>query len=153
MTAAQHPGAPQRYLMAAKPTGIHGASARTRAIRSGAAAFDDKGLHWEHWSTIAFDPLAGIISHDEPALHCSDGTLICMMRTGVPGQGAPGKTCGSLTRRMKVNPGAARSGPNIWGYSRPTWSLKDGRMLAAYGYRRAPGDCADAFPTTAFTGT
>jgi sialidase-1 len=106
-------------------------------IRSVLLRSDDKGLHWEHWSTIAFDP-AGIISYDEPALgRTPDGTLICMMRTEHLARGR----LQNLWVAYSKDEGESWSRPectNIWGYPADLVTLKDGRMLAAYGYRRAP---------------
>jgi hypothetical protein len=98
---------------------------------------DDKGLHWEHWSTIAFDP-AGIISFDEPAIgRAADGTLVCMMRT----EHLPRERHQHMWVAFSKNDGESWSRPeatNIWGYPADLTTLKDGRMLAVYGYRRAP---------------
>jgi hypothetical protein len=106
-------------------------------IRSVLMRSDDKGLHWEHWSTIAFDA-AGIISFDEPALgRAADGTLVCMMRT----EHLPRERHQSMWVAFSKNEGESWSEPqatNIWGYPADLTTLKDGRMLAIYGYRREP---------------
>jgi hypothetical protein len=106
-------------------------------IRSVCMRSDDKGLHWEHWSTIAFDP-AGIISFDEPAIgRAADGTLVCMMRT----EHLPRERHQHMWVAFSKNDGESWSRPeatNIWGYPADLTTLKDGRMLAVYGYRRAP---------------
>jgi sialidase-1 len=106
-------------------------------IRAVCMRSDDKGFHWEHWSTIAFDA-AGIISYDEPALgRAADGTLVCMMRT----EHLPRERHQHMWVAYSKSDGEAWSRPeltNIWGYPADLITLKDGRMLAVYGYRRAP---------------
>ena len=106
-------------------------------IRSVCMRSDDKGLHWEHWSTIAYDP-ALIISFDEPAIgRAADGTLVCMMRTEHLARGRHQNMWVAFSK----NDGESWSSPeptNIWGYPADLLTLKDGRMLATYGYRRAP---------------
>jgi len=106
-------------------------------IRSALFRSDDKGFHWEYFSTIAFDP-AGIISFDEPALgRTADGTLIVLNRT----EHLPRERHGNLWFTYSKNDGESWSRPewtNIWGYPADLVLLKDGRMLATYGYRRPP---------------
>jgi sialidase-1 len=106
-------------------------------IRSVLLRSDDKGLHWEHWSTIAFDP-AGIISFDEPALgRTGDGTLVVMNRA----EHLPRARHQNMWVTYSKDEGESWSRPectNLWGYPADLLLLKDGRMLATYGYRRAP---------------
>jgi hypothetical protein len=106
-------------------------------VRSSLFRSDDKGLHWEHWSTIAFDP-AGIITFDEPALgRNKDGVLVCMMRTDHRPRGRHQHMWVAYSH----NDGESWSRPeatNLWGYPADLVLLNDGRMLATYGYRRAP---------------
>ncbi|MCL2665308.1 MAG: glycoside hydrolase [Defluviitaleaceae bacterium] len=98
---------------------------------------DDKGLHWEYYSTIAYDP-AKIISFHEPGLaRAANGTLVCMMRS----EHAPRRRHGHLWISFSNNNGEWWTPPqptNIWGYPADLLTLADGRMLAAYSHRRDP---------------
>ena len=98
---------------------------------------DNRGLDWEHWSTIAFDP-AGIISFDEPALsRTRDGVLVCMMRT----EHQPRSRHQHLWIAHSRDDGESWSRPEptrLWGYPADLTLLRDGRMLCTYGYRRPP---------------
>jgi len=106
-------------------------------IRSVLLRSDNKGLDWEHWSTIAFDP-AEIISFDEPALgRNKDGVLVCMMRT----EHLPRGRHQNMWVAYSYNDGESWTRPeatNIWGYPADLTLLNDGRMLATYGYRKEP---------------
>ena len=106
-------------------------------IRSVLLRSDNKGLSWEHWSTIAFDP-ARIISFDEPALgRTKDGVLVAMMRT----EHLPRGRHQNMWVAYSHNDGESWSRPeatNIWGYPADLVLLNDGRMLSTYGYRRPP---------------
>jgi len=105
--------------------------------RSALLRSDNKGLDWEHYATIAYDP-AGIISFDEPALgRTRDGILVCMMRTSH----APRQRHEHLWFTYSKNNGESWSRPeptNLWGYPADLTLLRDGRMLCTYGYRRPP---------------
>ncbi|MCC7163530.1 MAG: exo-alpha-sialidase [Anaerolineae bacterium] len=98
---------------------------------------DDKGLNWEHWSTIAFDA-AGIISFSEPALgRMGDGTLVAMMRV----MHQPHRKHQRMWMAYSRNEGESWSQPeatNLWGFPADLILLQDGRMLCTYGYRREP---------------
>ena len=98
---------------------------------------DNKGIDWEHYSTIAFDP-AGIISFTEPALgRTADGILICMMRT----MHQPRRRHEELWMAYSSDNGRSWSRPeptDLWGYPADLTRLQDGRMLCTYGYRRTP---------------
>lgn len=98
---------------------------------------DNRGLDWEHWSTIAYDA-SGIISFGEPALgRTADGTLVCMMRT----MHQPRRRHQNLWLAYSRNDGESWSAPeptNLWGYPADLTLLSDRRMLCTYGYRREP---------------
>ena len=105
---------------------------RTYLLRS-----DDRGENWEHYSTVAFDP-AGIVSFMEPGMARSrGGHLVCLMRTGHQ----PRWRHQHLWLAVSNSEGESWSRPeatNIWGYPANLLLLRDGRMLATYGYRRSP---------------
>lgn len=98
---------------------------------------DNRGLDWEYYSTIAFDP-ATIISFDETSLvRCADGTLVAMIRTmhGVRNRHQ------HLWTAYSEDDGESWSTPkptNIWGYPADLVALPDGSVLCTYGYRREP---------------
>lgn len=98
---------------------------------------DNKGLDWEHWSTIAFDA-SGIVSFSEPSLgRMPDGTLIAMMRT----MHQPHRKHQRMWLAYSRNDGESWSYPeatNLWGFPADLTLLQDGRMLCTYGYRRDP---------------
>jgi len=106
-------------------------------VRSVLLRSDNKGLDWEHWSTIAFDP-ARIITFDEPALgRNKDGVLVAMMRT----EHQPRARLQNMWMAYSTNDGESWSRPeatNLWGYPADLVLLQDGRMLCTYGYRRPP---------------
>ncbi|MBD3254550.1 MAG: hypothetical protein GF383_05630 [Candidatus Lokiarchaeota archaeon] len=97
---------------------------------------DDGGSNWEYWSTVAFDP-AGIISFIEPGMtRLEDGKLICLMRT----QHKPNRQ-DNLWFTWSDDDGVTWYPPkktSLWGYPADVKQLKDGRVLAVYGYRKAP---------------
>jgi sialidase-1 len=98
---------------------------------------DNKGVDWEHWSTIAYDP-SGIVSFAEPALgRTADGTLLCMMRA----MHEPRRRHQNMWLAYSTNDGESWSRPEptkLWGYPADFTLLKDGRMLCTYGHRRDP---------------
>jgi sialidase-1 len=106
--------------------------ARSFLLRS-----DNRGLDWEYYSTIAYDP-ATIISFDETSLaRTVDGTLVAMIRTM---HGARNRHQ-HLWLTYSTNDGESWSRPeptNLWGYPADLTPLQDGRMLCTYGYRREP---------------
>ena len=97
---------------------------------------DDGGDNWEYWSTVAYDP-ASIIYFLEPGMtRLKDGKLVCLLRT----HHKPNRQDnlwftwsdddGITWSKVKRTP--------LWGYPAAIKQLKDGRVLAVYGYRKAP---------------
>ncbi len=97
---------------------------------------DDGGDNWEYWSTVAYDP-AGIINFSEPGMaRLSDGKLVCLMRT----HHKPNRQ-DNLWFTWSDDDGVTWSPPkrtSLWGYPADVIRLRDGRVLAVYGYRKAP---------------
>jgi hypothetical protein len=85
---------------------------------------------------MAYDP-AGIISWGEPGMtRLKDGKLICLYRTAH----RPGRQ-DNMWFNYSEDDGITWSSPKrtgLWGYPADTLQLQDGRILAIYGYRRAP---------------
>jgi sialidase-1 len=108
-----------------------GETSRCYLLRS-----DDGGDNWEYWSTVAFDA-ASILDWAEPGMaRLADGRLVCLMRT----QARPGRF-DNLWFVSSDDDGASWSRPvrtGLWGYPADVLPLQDGRVLAVYGYRRAP---------------
>ena len=109
-----------------------GETTRSALIRS-----DDGGVHWEYYSTLAYDP-ASIIDFEEPALlRLADGRLVCFMRTHVN----PSSDAKNMVMVVSEDDGFSWTPPkwtNIWGYPADMITLADGRYLMVYGYRRPP---------------
>ncbi len=97
---------------------------------------DDGGNNWEYWATVGYDA-AHILDFFEPAMtRLASGRLICLMRT----QARPGRV-DHLWSVYSDDDGASWSRPErtpIWGFPADALQLADGRVLAVYGYRRAP---------------
>lgn len=97
---------------------------------------DDGGDNWEYWATMAYDP-AGIIGWGEPGMtRLKDGKLICLYRTAH----RPGRQ-DNMWFNYSENDGITWSPPertSLWGYPADVLQLQDGRVLAVYGYRKAP---------------
>ena len=97
---------------------------------------DDGGANWEYWATAAYDP-AHILEWAEPGMtRVADGRLVCFLRT----QARPGRF-DNLWFTSSEDDGASWSRPlrtGLWGYPADVRQLDDGRVLAVYGYRRAP---------------
>ena len=97
---------------------------------------DDGGDNWEYWATMAYDP-AGIISFLEPGMtRLKDGKLICLYRTAhLPGRQD------NMWFNYSDDDGITWHQPkrtSLWGYPADLLQLQDGRVLAVYGYRKAP---------------
>ncbi|MEM3062909.1 MAG: sialidase family protein [Nitrososphaerota archaeon] len=94
---------------------------------------ENKGSTWIDFRAIAFDPL-GNMDFEEPALALlPSGKIICMMRVHGVEQ--------YLWYSESIDNGNNWSIPRkteIWGYPPHLLTLKDGRLLCSYGYRRPP---------------
>lgn len=97
---------------------------------------DDGGGTWEYWGTIAYDP-AHVLEWAEPGMtRLDDGRLVCLIRT----HARPGRF-DNLWFAESGDDGASWSRPvrtRLWGYPADVLQLRDGRVLAVYGYRRPP---------------
>ena len=97
---------------------------------------DDGGDNWEYWSTVAYDP-ASIIHFTEPGMaRLKDGKLVCLMRTAHRPQRQD-----NMWFTWSDDDGVTWSPPKrspLWGYPADVMQLKDGRVLAVYGYRKTP---------------
>ena len=97
---------------------------------------DDGGDNWEYWSTVAYDP-ANIISFAEPGMgRLRDGKLVCLIRTAH----RPSRQ-DNMWFTWSDDDGITWSPPkrsSLWGYPADVMQLKDGRVLAVYGYRKTP---------------
>src|SRR4029450_4827714 len=97
---------------------------------------DDRGRNWEYWATVAYDP-ANILDWVEPGLtRLRDGRLGCLTRP----RARPGPF-DNLWSTESEDDGASWSRPvrtGLWGYPADVLQLDDSRVLAAYGYPRAP---------------
>ena len=97
---------------------------------------DDGGDNWEYWSTMAYDP-AGIIGWEEPGMtRLKDGKLICLYRTFYQTNRQD-----NMWFNYSEDDGITWSRPKrtgLWGYPADVMQLPDGRVLAVYGYRKAP---------------
>jgi hypothetical protein len=97
---------------------------------------DDGGYNWEYWSTLAYDP-GHILTYAEAGLtRLKNGKLICLMRT----EARPGRF-DNMWFVQSDDDGASWSRPvrtPLWGYPADVIQLEDGRVLAVYGYRKAP---------------
>jgi hypothetical protein len=121
---------------------LHGTFSREWLAQSGETPrcfvlrSDDRGHNWEYWATIAYDP-AHILEWAEPGMtRLRDGRLVCLIRT----QARPGRF-DNLWFAESEDDGASWSRTvrtGLWGYPADVIQLADGRVLAVYGYRRAP---------------
>ncbi len=97
---------------------------------------DDGGDNWEYWSTVAYDP-AAIINFLEPGMtRLNDGKLVCLLRTSH----RPNRQ-DNMWFTWSEDDGITWSPHKrtpLWGYPAAMKQLKDGRVLAVYGYRKAP---------------
>ena len=112
--------------------GMPSETARCFLLRS-----DDGGHNWEYWATVAYDP-SGIISWLEPGMaRLNDGKLVCLMRTHY----RPRRRTDNMWFTYSENDGITWSPPqrtSLWGFPADVIQLRDGRVLAVYGYRKAP---------------
>ena len=115
----------------------YGEEGEGETTRSALLRSDDGGVHWEYYSTLAYDP-ASIIDYEEPALlRLADGRLVCFMRTHVN----PSSDAKNMVMVVSEDDGFSWTPPkwtNIWGYPADMITLADGRYLMIYGYRRPP---------------
>jgi len=90
----------------------------------------------EYWSTVAFDP-ASIINFMEPGMtRLKDGRLVCLMRT----HHRPYRQ-DNMWFTWSNDDGISWSPPKrtpLWGFPADVMQLRDGRVLAVYGYRKSP---------------
>jgi hypothetical protein len=97
---------------------------------------DTGGNSWKYWATVAYDG-GGIIEWRSPGItRLKDGKLICLLKT----THRPTRQ-GNLWFTYSKNEGRTWSPPewtNLWGYPADVIQLQDGRILAVYGYRKAP---------------
>jgi len=97
---------------------------------------DDGGDNWEYWSTMAYDP-ANIISFHEPGVtRLEDGRLVSLLRTS-----HKPRRQDNMWFTHSEDDGVTWSPPKrsgLWGYPADVMQLQDGRVLAVYGYRKAP---------------
>ena len=97
---------------------------------------DTGGSNWEYWATMAYDG-GGIIEWRSPSItRMTDGKLISLLQT----RHRPARQ-GNLWFTYSNNDGRTWSPPewtNLWGYPADTIQLQDGRVLAIYGYMKAP---------------
>lgn len=114
-----------------KEVGIGTETSRCFLLRS-----DDGGDNWEYWATVGFDS-ASIIHFMEPGMtRLSDGRLVCLMRT----HHKPYRQ-DNMWFTWSNDDGITWSPPkrtSLWGYPAAMKQLKDGRVLAVYGYRKDP---------------
>jgi len=112
-------------LEASEPT-------RTFLLRS-----DDGGMNWEYWSTVAYDP-AGIINWIEPGMtRLENGKLVCLMRTHFMPRGRIDNMWFTYSEDDGIT-WSALERTSLWGFPADILQLQDGRVLAVYGYRKAP---------------
>lgn len=108
-----------------------GETSRSFVLRS-----DDGGHNWEYWATVAYDP-GHILAFVEPGMaRLESGRLVCLLRT----QARPGRF-DNMWCVYSDDDGASWSRPErtpLWGFPADVRQLADGRVLAVYGYRRAP---------------
>lgn len=109
------------------------------AFRSYLLRSEDHGATWYYFSVIAMDP-AGIMNLWEPTLtRLPSGRLIALLRSDYVYTIAP--PGGELYSCYSDDDGASWSIPHrtpLWGYPADLITLRDGRVLATYGYRRDP---------------
>ncbi len=111
---------------------LYGYSGETQKTIAFVLKSVDNGRSWKNLRTVAFDPF-GNFNFDEPALCClPSGKILCMIREDKQGY---------LYQSESLDNGETWSQPkrtDIWGYPAHLLSLRDGRVLCTYGYRRPP---------------
>ncbi len=93
----------------------------------------------ETWMCLPMAPGDERMSYNETALGANaDGHVIALMRTA---ESVDKKQAGNLYQVTSTDRGKTWSKPvntGIWGYPAHLLRLPDGRLMATYGYRRAP---------------
>ena len=91
----------------------------------------------DHWTCVTLAAGTKEVGFGEPALGLNaDGDIIALLRTNETPQDR-----GYLYESLSTDGGATWSPPTntgLWGYPANLLLLPDGRLLATYGYRRAP---------------
>jgi len=110
------------------------------SVRCCLACSDDGGLTWYCRGTIAYDS-ASLFSFHEPGMTIApDGRMIACMRQHY--EFCRGNLPGGYMYTAESNDGGYTWSPfkntGIWGYPIDPVVLKNGYVLAAYGYRRDP---------------
>jgi hypothetical protein len=112
---------------------LHGHCRGDTADRVFTVRSTDSGRTWSRPVVVAHDP-DSVIGFHEPALErLPNGRLVMMLRT----DGADG----FLYRAYSDDDGWTWQGLDrtpLWGHPAHLLALRDGRVLCAYGYRRAP---------------
>ena len=116
------------------------------AFRSYLLRSDDRGEIWYYYSAIAVVG-GGILNLWEPAIaRLSTGRIVALLRSDYVHMIAP--PGGDLYSCYSDDDGASWSIPHrtpLWGYPADLITLKDGGVLATYGYRRDPLSIRVAF--------
>jgi hypothetical protein len=97
---------------------------------------DDGGRNWEYWSTVAHDAANILLFAEAGMCRLASGRIVCLMRA----QSRPGRF-DNMWLAYSDDDAASWSRPErtrLWGYPPDVIQLQDGRVLAVYGYRRAP---------------
>jgi len=107
--------------------------ARTWCIRS-----RDKGRTWELAGTVAADPSRRLNYLEGSFTRLGNGKLLTLLRTDVSNDP---EARGWLYQSESADDGRTWTPPvrtGIWGFPAHVLELRDGRLLATYGYRRPP---------------
>jgi sialidase-1 len=116
------------------------------AFRSYLLRSDDRGETWYYYSTIALDT-AGILNLWEPTItRLPSGRIVALLRSDYVHMIAP--PGGELYCCHSDDDGASWSIPHrtpLWGYPADLITMRDGNVLATYGYRRDPLSVRVAF--------
>jgi hypothetical protein len=93
----------------------------------------DKGLSWEPWGQIGYDPFNFLYFEEPTIAYLPSGKIVCVLREDKRKECAwqsdswDGGRTWSLPRRLPV-----------WGHPSHLLPLQSGRLLLTYGYRRPP---------------